>query len=120
MIFFPLYCATSTNYIVQGELEHRCVKHWFPHSGKKDIWNISLAHQEAIEQFVAQVNSARDSLLAAEACSQPNRSPHLCTSPVGHYHITASTRQSHDITEWLSEHGEDPAINVHSTFSLAT
>ena len=119
-MFFSSYCATSTNSIVQGELEHRCVKRRFPRSGKKkDIRNISLAHQEAIERFVAKVDSARDSLLAIEACSQPKRPPHPHTIPTDHYHIAVSTRQSHDITEWLSERGEDPAVNVNSTFSLA-
>ena len=47
-------------------------------------------------------------------------SPSLRTSPAGHYHIAVSTWQSHNITEWLSECGEDPAVNVRSTFSLAT
>jgi hypothetical protein len=112
-MFFPSYCATSTDSIVQGELEHRRVKRRFPRSGKKkDIRNISLAHQEAIERFIAKVDSARDSLLATEACSQPKRPPRPRTFPTDHYHIAASTRQSHDITEWLSKRGEDPAVNV--------
>jgi hypothetical protein len=81
-MFFPSYCATSTDSIVQGELEHRRVKRRFPRSGKKkDIRNISLAHQEAIERFIAKVDSARDSLLATEACSQPKRPPVRVRSP---------------------------------------
>ena len=106
----------STNPRAQGELEHWHVKHQFPHTGKKkDIQNISLAHQEAIEQFVAKVNSAQDSLLVAEASSQQKCPPCLRTSPTDHFHIAASTQQSHDLTEWLSEHRDDPTINMHYT-----
>ena len=106
----------STNPRAQGELEHWRMKHQFPHTGKKkDIQNISLAHQEAIEQFVAKVNSAQDSLLVAEASSQQKCPPCLHTSPTDHFHIAASTQQSHDLTEWLSEHRDDPTINMHYT-----
>ena len=106
-----------TNFGAQGELKHCHVKHWFPHSGKKkDMRNTSLAHQEAIEWFIAQVDSAQDSLLAMEASSEPMRPPLLRTSPTDHFHIAASTRQSHYLTEWLSDLGDDPAVNVRSMF----
>ena len=114
-MFYSLLPITSTNPRAQDELEHRCIKHRFACSGKKKgTWNVSLAHQEAIERFVAKVNSARDSLLAAEEASQPKCPPRLCTSPTDHFHIAASTWQSHDLTEWLSNHRDDPATHVRS------
>ena len=52
--------------------------------------------------------------MAAEPASEPKHPPRLRTSPIDHYHIAASTRQAYDLTEWLSDLGDDPAVNVCS------
>jgi len=113
LVSHPWCSAIGTNSIAQGDLEHQCAKCQFFHTGKKkDTRNVSLSHQEVIKQFIVKVNSARDSLLAAEASAQPKQPPHLQTSPKEHYYIAASTWQSHDLTEWLRNLRDNPAVKV--------
>ncbi|KIJ57919.1 hypothetical protein HYDPIDRAFT_141904 [Hydnomerulius pinastri MD-312] len=67
---------------------------------------MSIANQEAIERLIRKVNTARDTLRCQEN-QQPSRPR---TSPSEHYHIAATTRLGHDLTEWLGTQGDDPAI----------
>lgn len=70
----------------------------------------SIANQEAIERFIRKVNIARVTLTPGQDIRQSTRGPR--TSPSEHYRIAASSRQSHDLTVWLGNRRDDPAIEV--------
>lgn len=78
---------------------------------KRDTWNISLANQDAIEWFVAEVDKEWDIILAKETASEL-RPKHICMSPMDHYHIAESNRLRCDLTELLTSLGDNPAIIV--------
>ncbi|KIK80588.1 hypothetical protein PAXRUDRAFT_15698 [Paxillus rubicundulus Ve08.2h10] len=83
-----------------GELEHHRSKQQFLCSSKKKGTMVkSIANQEAIEQFIKKVNDARKKL-NEQNDPQPCQ-PH--TSPLEHYHIAKSSRNSKDFTAWLRE-----------------
>lgn len=95
----------------QGELEHRCLKRRFPRTGKKKTAMVtSIANQEAIERFIRRVNTVRESL--ATGGNHSRRPARQRSSPADHYHIAAASRNVQDLTEWLGELGDDPAIEV--------
>lgn len=79
----------------------------------------SMAKQEAIERFIRKVNTSHETLGAS--ISQIQQTKRMRSSPSDHHHIAATARSSYDLTEWLGEQGEDPAIEVsivlHPQFS---
>ncbi|KIJ11124.1 hypothetical protein PAXINDRAFT_15944 [Paxillus involutus ATCC 200175] len=102
--------GTTDSYSTQmGELEHRCSKRRFPRSGKKKGTMVtSMANQEAIERFIRKVNAARVTLAPGQDILHSTRCSR--TSPSEHYHIAASSRQGHDLTVWLGDRRNDPAV----------
>lgn len=78
---------------------------------------MSIANQEAIEQFISMVNDAREALNAADKHTSKSV-PQAWTSPEDHYHIVASTWNSHDLTAWLGDKVDDPAVEVCLEFSF--
>lgn len=72
----------------------------------------SMANQEAIERVIRKINVTRETLVK-DANKKPRRAR---SSPEDHYHIAASTRLGRDLTTWLSEKRNDPAIKVSPTY----
>lgn len=70
----------------------------------------TTTHLEAHEQVVARIVQRREELLKAPSI------PHKCTSPAVHYHISKYPKASYDMTGWLSDLAEDPAVKVSSSF----
>ena len=98
----------------QGELEHRCSKRQFTRSGKKkDTQVASIANQEAFECFIAKVDDAREALKVN--VPKGRVAPQIRTSLMDHYHIASSTQNAHNLTEWLGNKEDDPAVEVQST-----
>jgi hypothetical protein len=65
-----------------------------------------MTSQEGIEQLIQKV-------IAAHTAQQENPRPrHVQMSPSDHYSIAKYAQASYDLTAWLSEHGDDPAIKV--------
>lgn len=64
------------------------------------------------------VNDAREALNAADKHASKSV-PRARTSPEDHYHIAASTRNSHDLTAWLGDKVDDPAVEVRLEFSFS-
>lgn len=70
----------------------------------------SIANQDAIEQFIRKVESARRNLgLEAQLESQAR---HLRTS---HYSITQMSHKIDFLTAWLERRQNDPAFIVSQT-----
>ncbi|KAG2112889.1 hypothetical protein DEU56DRAFT_749190, partial [Suillus clintonianus] len=80
-------------------------KRRYPRTSKKKNQMIaSIASQEALEHFVEKV-------IAARAAHQQNpRARHVRMSPSNHYSIAKYARETDDLTVWLSEHQDDPAV----------
>ena len=67
----------------------------------------SIANQEAMERFICQVNIAREKFQVQAAAPS-----HLHTPPSDHYFIAKHADTSSNITAWLSELKNDPAVTV--------
>ena len=103
---------------MQGELEHCWSKWRYPRSGKqRNRMVLSIANQEAVEQFIKKVIDARQ-LLEAQHPRQACHPCHTRTSPWDHYHIAKEAQKMHNLFVWLMEHKDDPAVEVpyHSIF----
>ena len=103
---------------MQGELEHCRSKQRYPCSGKQQNCMVSsIANQEAVERFIKKVIDARQ-LLEAQHPRQACRPHRTQTSPWDHYHITKEAQKTHNLFVWLTEHKDDPAVEVpyHSIF----
>ncbi|KAG2136993.1 hypothetical protein DEU56DRAFT_736901, partial [Suillus clintonianus] len=73
-------------------------------SKKKNQMIASIASQEALEHFVEKV-------ITAHAAHQQNpRARHVRMSPSDHHSIAKYARATDDLTVWLSEHQDDPAV----------
>ena len=71
----------------------------------------SIANQEAMERFICQVNTAREKFQAQAAAPS-----HLRTPPSDHYFIAKHADTSYNITAWLSELKNDPAVTVCNNY----
>ncbi|KAG2134482.1 hypothetical protein DEU56DRAFT_705406, partial [Suillus clintonianus] len=80
-------------------------KRRYPRTSKKKNQMIaSIASQEALERFVEKV-------IAARAAHQQNpRARRVRMSPSDHHSIAKYARATDDLTVWLSEHQDDPAV----------
>ncbi|KAJ8593115.1 hypothetical protein M405DRAFT_732044, partial [Rhizopogon salebrosus TDB-379] len=65
---------------------------------------------EAIERFCEKVITACEHLGAASKNPDQPRRRRQRTSPSEHYYIAKHPRASYDLTSWLVDLGEDPAI----------
>jgi len=98
--------------MVQGELQHRRLKRRYPRTSKtKATIAASIAKQDALERFCEKVMDARAELASRES-GDTLQSHRTRTSPSDHYHIAQHARVSYDITSWLGDLGDDPAIKV--------
>ncbi|EGO23544.1 hypothetical protein SERLADRAFT_408897 [Serpula lacrymans var. lacrymans S7.9] len=97
----------STHVLAKRRVGAQAFKEMFPTvRGEKKTMVVSMANQEVLEKFVQKVNNARETLRSQE----PKEKNAQCarSSPSDHYHIAASSQVSHDLTEWLSTHRDDP------------
>lgn len=69
----------------------------------------TMTHLEAREWVIAQINQQHKELLKAPSI------PHERTSPAAHYHISKYPKASYDMTAWLGDLIEDPAVKVSSS-----
>jgi hypothetical protein len=96
--------------IHQGELEHRLSKRRYPRTPKKkDQMTRSMTSQDAIERLVKKVITAHETIVAQKANPRPKC---LRTSPTDHYYIAKYSRESIDLTAWLVDLADDPAVKV--------
>jgi hypothetical protein len=73
----------------------------------------SIATQDAIERLCSKVINARAQLAAQQGS---NRRHCVRTSPSEHYHIAKSARSTYDLSAWLGELGDDPAVQVRISY----
>jgi hypothetical protein len=77
---------------------------------KKGQMIASIASQEAIERFVEKV-------ISAHITHQQNPRPwHVRMSPSDHHSIAKYARATDDLTVWLGERQDDPAVEVQIFF----
>jgi hypothetical protein len=69
----------------------------------------SMTSQDAIERLVKKVITAHETIVAQKANPRPKR---LRTSPTDHYYIAKYSRESVDLTAWLVDLADDPAVKV--------
>jgi len=67
----------------------------------------SITNQEAMEHFICQVNNACEKFQAQVATPS-----HLHTPPSDHYFIAKHADTTYNITAWLSELKNDPAVMI--------
>jgi hypothetical protein len=70
----------------------------------------TMTHLEARERVIARIVQRREELLKAPSV------PRERTSPAAHYHISKYPKASYDMTGWLGDLAEDPAVKVSSSF----
>ncbi|KAI0059027.1 hypothetical protein BV25DRAFT_1918740 [Artomyces pyxidatus] len=117
--------GTTDSYSTQiGELHHKIAKRRFARTNKH-LYVSQLAKLEARERLVAKVvvrmaqhikkqkvRDRRDKRRAAQSAEpEKTNDPLPFTDPTARYHIAKSTRKYFNVTEWLTEHGDDPALN---------
>ncbi|KAG2064475.1 hypothetical protein BDR04DRAFT_1130754 [Suillus decipiens] len=81
-----------------GELQHRCIKCWYPKTpkGKKNTVS-SMTRIETRERLLGKIVKARTALI------YPGSQRY-------HYHISKYAKTSYDLTEWLGDLLDDIAI----------
>jgi len=67
-----------------------------------------MTRLEARERLIARINQRREEITRTLTQQQPRER----TSPAAHYHISTNPTKSYDMTAWLSDLGDDPAIKV--------
>jgi hypothetical protein len=68
-----------------------------------------MTSQDAIERLVKKVIAAHETIVAQKANPRPKR---LRTAPTDHYYIAKYSRDSFDLTSWLVDLPDDPAVEV--------
>ncbi|KIK33637.1 hypothetical protein CY34DRAFT_18247 [Suillus luteus UH-Slu-Lm8-n1] len=91
-----------------GELQHRCVKRWYPKTpkGKKNTVS-SMTRIETWERLMGKIVKTQATLASREGNTGSQRCQRERTSPANHFHISKYAKSSMDLTEWLSELPED-------------
>ncbi|KAG1855213.1 hypothetical protein DFJ58DRAFT_626943, partial [Suillus subalutaceus] len=74
---------------------------------KKDQTTHSMTSQDAIERLVKKVIVTHGTIVTQKANPRPKR---LRTSPIDHYYIAKYSRESFDLTAWLVDLANDPAV----------
>jgi hypothetical protein len=103
----------------QGELEHRHVKKFFSRTNKKEYQRQIAKHKQR-ERRLRQMrtdNQPTHKHSASSAGSAPallfhELDPLPFTDPTVHYHMSQSQRHYIDITSWLADNKQDPALKV--------
>lgn len=67
-----------------------------------------MTRLEARERLIARINQRREEIARPLTQQQPRER----TSPAAHYHISTYPTKSYDMTAWLSDLRDDPAIKV--------
>ncbi|KAG2335619.1 hypothetical protein BDR05DRAFT_854067, partial [Suillus weaverae] len=85
------------------------LKRRYPRTPKtKATMTASIANQDAIERLCTKVIDARVQFAAQQDIG--NRHRRVRISPSTHYHIAKSACMTYDLTGWLGELGDDPAV----------
>jgi len=115
--------------VIQGELEHRRCKCFYPRV-HKGLFASGIA-REVCREHILQF-TAKNHCLVVERPSRKKQKTILCRSfsipfseseglppglPDQHYQMSHETRHSHDISRMLGDHYDDPACNVGSVTS---
>ncbi|KAI0063164.1 hypothetical protein BV25DRAFT_453896, partial [Artomyces pyxidatus] len=114
--------GTTDSYNTQlGELEHKVAKRRYARTSKNKF-TPQLAKLEVRERLIAKINirigqhikkdQVKEKRRKRKAAAAIARSgdPLPFTDPKAHFHIAESTRNGVDITAWLSENRDDPAV----------
>jgi hypothetical protein len=101
-------------------LEHRRVKKFFSRTNKKQ-YQRQIAKHEQRERRLRQIRTGNQPTLNRSASSAPDSAPVLAfhesdplpfTDPAVHYHMSQSQRHYIDVTSWLADNKQDPALKV--------
>jgi hypothetical protein len=100
----------------QGELEHRRVKKFFSRTNKKQYQRQITKHEQR-ERRLHQMQTGNQPTLKRSASSTPalafhDSDPLPFTDPAVHYHMSQSQRHYIDVTSWLADNKQDPALKV--------
>jgi len=105
---------------VQGELEHHWVKQFYPHV-QKNQYIQGIAKQQHRERVLHQMlgNGPRPTLqkkrkyrLKRAVVEYEPLSP---GSPDQHHQISADVRNKIDVSRWLGDNLDDPALKVYGS-----
>ena len=113
---------------LQGELEHRTVKGFYPRTSKNKFQKQIANHQQR-QRILRKIRLRTQSLLKGKQSASELKRPRYktaaldfededplpYTSPTAHHHISETTRHAKNITAWLTEHQGDPATMVSMT-----
>jgi len=119
-LFVTLTGCKANEKVHQGELEHRRVKKFFSRTNKKQ-YQRQIAKHEQRERRLHQMRMGNQPTLnpsvSSTASSAPALAPHDLdplpfTDPAVHYHMSQSQRNYIDITSWLADNKQDPALKV--------
>lgn len=140
------YDTKNTNFVIQGELEHRRVKRFYSRTNKFKFTRQISKHERRERilhkirsqkrkgktvlrqgvQLVNRSNSTPPSHLnyveprPTAAVSFQESDPLPYTPPTAHHHISDSTRHYENIAAWLSTNQGDPALQVCIIFFIQT
>jgi hypothetical protein len=73
---------------------------------------------ETKERLMAKIINARSELGSREDGSRSQRHQRERTSPADHYYISKYAKASYNLTEWLSDLEDDPAVVVRTLLFL--
>jgi hypothetical protein len=95
------YLAILTFCILQGELSHRLIKMLYENTNKQDV-SKQLAKQERRRTRVRRQQQSTALL----------QDKHISDLPIEAHHSMSNTSNFLNLTRYLSEHEDDPAIKV--------
>ncbi|KAF9455458.1 hypothetical protein BDZ94DRAFT_1278112, partial [Collybia nuda] len=126
--------GTTDNYSTQvGELEHRRVKRFYARTNKLRQFTRQIAKHQRCERILRNMRLRHEQGLQAQPIEPENTNtpipppiqahtkhtasvpfevsePLANTPPSLHHHVSESTKQYENVTQWLTEHSDDPAM----------
>jgi hypothetical protein len=120
-----LHGALLSNFEIQGELEHRRCKRFYPHVHKgakhfavgiaKHTRRERILHNISSDSGIQMHRAAKKRKLSAKgnlSVSFADTENMLNAKPEEHYQMSDKTRQPVPIARYLGEHKDDPAVKV--------
>lgn len=116
-----LFQASLTGENKQGELEHRRVKRFYPRT-QKGKFTLGITKQQRREQHLRKLKELSPNLRMNDSkkksppldprLSFEDHDPLLPTLPSQHYQMSSEQRHKLNLSQWLHENRDDPALKV--------
>jgi hypothetical protein len=106
------------NELFQGELEHRRIKRFFARTNKNNHPHQIAKHERRERRLHSMKLQGAAGIDGKQQTRQSkslplDQDPLPYTDPAAHYHISPSTRHFVNITNWLGDNVDDPALQVN-------